>query len=663
MFIMAQMMSLMESFSQRERFIWHGDAFNVIIPNGTRTAYHPRATQSYLRALLMPQLRLTRAGNISLHQPPPPSPQPYDFYLAQLIHYGLDFHFEIEKAQRALEIEITLGRLRVPSGLRALEKELRKAHEQQYNGAHKDSPKYVARQRFGDIADAAIYIDTSEDESEDRPVRPIRTSGLPSAPKRNKKKVITSRSHESDTQSSRVMKSSESENQAGDESDTIVVAADIEGSTSSDTPSASSSEEVIKIKRSDVVPRGYTSTNGESSPEEGSREDNSSEEDPFIDRRVPKRVKLEKVEGQKRSVFKSTPASAPSIVQKRVPPSKAKVRRIASQRQTNVRPVESATEEGLGTRDATINLVSSGRNLVRTPFVSSDKRPAWTLPVRSPSTSHRTTPKSVTFSQGQCKTPTKVNVAENVVLSPQLKTRHGSLHRRTPSSSSERSRTTPLRSILKRNDALPDPTQSGSIGRRPEISIRLPLNANLTSSRPRPRKRKRKSGADSRPVMALDGAQDDPDKSDEPGTEKPYIKSDIVNGKPVSSLKKLTIVQAVQPSPLHLATPAMSSVVWTAVNAKTYLRQQQRHAAQAGNQKQTTDMTGKLRQTREALQSNGKLNRQAAPASARSLQSHTSAKTAPTGSTDPGNDGFGNGLHMGWGSGSRGGLVRAGQVY
>ena len=117
----------MESFSQPDRFLWDRGAFTVMIPNGTRTAFHPRASMSELKRLLFRDVRLTRTGNLSKYQPLVPESKSYDFYLAQLVHYGLDFYFDVEDAKNTLERQMRLGILKVPPKLQKLEKELRKA--------------------------------------------------------------------------------------------------------------------------------------------------------------------------------------------------------------------------------------------------------------------------------------------------------------------------------------------------------------------------------------------------------------------------------------------------------------------------------------------------------------------------------------------------------
>jgi hypothetical protein len=535
---MAQAMRLMGSFSQRERFIWRDNTLTVIIPNGTRTAYHPRASQSYLKALLIPQLRLTRAGNVSSHQPTPPPPQTYDFYLAQLIHYGLDFHFEIETAQRALEIEIRLDRLRVPPGLVSLEKELRKAHEREQKKVHEDAVRYAAKQKIGETVDAAISVETYEDESRDERKR----SARPKSAKRKRQDVADS-SDESESASG-------FEGDSGEESGTIAVAPDNHDSTSSDGSSSSSEEDVPKVKRSRSVSSEHRSINSQSL-DEADDEENSRDGDPFLDRRDVKRVKLEKSEEQKDSILRSTRETAPFVGRKQFPP-QIKVRRIASQPQINFQPINSAKKETVGNHSASTNS-ASGKIPPRKPFVNPDRRPSWTIPVRSPSSAQKDTPKSVTFSQVQRETPTKVPVAEKATFSSAMKTPQSSPRERTVSFSSDHSYTTPLRSILKKPATHPDHNHMGSDGRRSEISIHVPRGPETTSSSSRTRRRKRKSGEN--PALdrkiQLGGVQDSRDMRDDSYSEKPHITSDIVNSKPISMLElnKCTSNQLSQASP------------------------------------------------------------------------------------------------------------------
>lgn len=642
---MARQMSLMESFSQRERFVWH-DAFTVIIPNGSRTAYHPRASQSQLKALLTPQLRLTRGGNISSHQPGPPSAQPYDFYLAQLIHYGLDFHFGIDKAKRALEIEIILGRLCVPPGLMALEKELRAAHESDQNTSRKER---AAKQQLRDSVGAAISAGTSEDESEHEP---IRSPAAPMSLERKKQNVVEYEPSESKSQSTENTTSTESRCQSDDGSDTIAIAQDIGDSTSSRASSSSYSEEdVIDAKRPDSFPPDQSRLNDESSGK-GDGLYNGKENLNFLDTRNPKRIKLEKLEEQKGSVFRSTLGTASSIVPKELIHSHAKVRRIPSQTQTIVRPAHSTMKVAVGTTGRTTNVASSGKPLVRKPFISPDKRPPWTIPVSSPSTGQRHTPKSVAFGPDPEETPTKVPAAEKAVFSSRLKPQRRIPDRTKFSPSRQHGPTTSRHSTLKKNDARPKRTQAGSVnGGRHEFSPRQPRDTGPTS--PPPRRLTRQSAAKPRLGMNLDGAQDEPDMTDQPDTEKPYITSDVVNGKPSTFLKD-TPVQEIKASFKYGSASAISGIGRAAVDLYSYHQQQVQHRTQAVNHHQVTGMAVKSTQARKVLQPNVVNHYR---------QLHTPAKTARKSGVSHLNDGFGHEHQMQLGSGSRGSLVRAGQAY
>jgi len=628
---------------------------------------------SHLKSLLMPQLRLTRAGNISSRQPTPPPPQPYDFYLAQLIHYGLDFHFEIEAAQRALEIEIRLAKLTVPPGLLNLEKELKKAHERERSRAHSDVLRYAAKQALGETVDAAISVDASEDESEDKSIQ--RSAPRKSA-KQQKPRAAVQSPVESDVQSTSEGSSIGFEGNSDEESDTIAVAPDIHESTSSDVESSSESDEVPEVKRSGSVSSGHNG-NDNGSSEEADNEENSSDNDPFFERQDFKRIKLEKADEQHDSILRSTREAAPFVARKQVPPSQAKLGRIASQPQINLQPIDSARNETLGHQDASINPFSSGKHPLRKPFVSPDKRPSWTIPVRSPSFAHQDSPKSVSFSQVQRETPTKVPIAEKAMFSTALKTppQGSPHHRRTPSLSSDHSHTTPLRSILKKTPTfLPSkPHTIGTDGTKPEISINLPHGtaANATSSqRTRRQKRKLKSGANSGLDVVLDGAQDVQESTpEEPQSKKPYIVSDVVDGKPISWQGIGNTVRHSEAFSLVDIPSARSTGRWLAVNSQPYQERQQQQQ-QAKNQDTPAIQAGKFAPAREEVlvRSDGsQRHERTTPARvlARPSKVHTDystlAKRSLEGGGSLGKVVAGSGQRIG--SGSRGGLVRAGRVY
>jgi hypothetical protein len=660
---MAQTMSLMASFSQPERFTWHDNAFTVMIPNGNRTAYHARASQSDLRALLMPQLRLTRGGNISQHQPDPPAPQPYDFYLAQLIHYGLDFHFEIEMAQRALEIELRLGRLRIPPSLQNLERELERAHKRAQKKAHEDATKHIAKQQPSGNVDAAISIESSEKESEDEPVP--RPGSAKQEKERNKQKIIES-STESE-ESSEEESSSDVEDGSDKKNDTIIVAPDRHDGTSSSSPaSTSSSEEVQEAKRPSLIPPVHSKIEYESSEtddeekeeeeEEEEEEEGSIDDDPFLERQDVKRIKLEKADEHEDPVFRSTRATAPLILRKQPPPSQAKVRRIASHPQIPIQPMNTAVRKALDSHSASVRPASASTNANRKPFFSPDKRPSWTIPVRSsPSSAQKDSPKSVTFSQAQRETPSKVPNKEKTGFSSTLKTPQGTPHhRRTASASSDHGQLTPLRSILKKATANPNtnPTLPASNIARPQISVQVPHNADTNNSA-RQRRRKRKSGTEERLAqdLKLDGTLDAPDASESSHTDKPFIVSDIVNGKPISSQQKGSSVKnshRFSVRPLDDVVPGRRSTGggnggFMAVDSNTYQQQQQAKKAKLASHMHTSGSgttPGSAPKARLSMKGGAsvtpKLNKKL---------------------------GLGNGQHSGMGSGSRGSLVRAGRVY
>ncbi|KAF7508035.1 hypothetical protein GJ744_009617 [Endocarpon pusillum] len=562
-------MRLMESFSQPERFIWHNDALTVIIPNGTRTAYHPRASVSYLKTLLIPQLRLTRAGNISSHQPPPPPPQPYDFYLAQLIHYGLDFHFETESAQRALEIEIRLGRLHVPSGLMRLEKELRKAHERKQESDRQHTVRLATQQQLDSTVDAAVTVATSEDAPEAKPI--LRTTHGRSVKRKKAQQEVISSSDESEALSSTDQSSNGVAEDSGNESDTIAVATDRHRGTSSGSSSSFSSEDVSEVKRSESICSGRQSIDDESS-EDADGEDTSRGDDPFLDKQDFKRIKIEKSNEKDDSILRSTREAGPFVSRRQLPPTQVKIRRIASQPHLNAQPFHSALEDTVGSQSTNKTTFASVSKIPpQKPFVNPDKRPSWTIPVRSPSSSQPNTPKSVTFSQVRRETPTKLLEVEKDTLSSATKTLQRTSHRRTPSPSSDYGHTTPLRSILKKSVAhssQPLIEDGGNTG----IAVPIPHNGDASPSRPR--KRKRRSEANRGFHLDLDGAQETPDIPADSYTEKPYITSDLVDGKPISALRNGTMMEALQASSQHNTSTVRSTGGALAAKSKSYLQEQ-----------------------------------------------------------------------------------------
>jgi hypothetical protein len=646
---MAQTMWLMDSFSQRERFIWHNNAFNIIIPNGTRTAYHPRASLSYLKELLIPQIRLTRGGNISQYQPAPPVEQPYDFYLAQLVHYGLDFHFKIEAAQRALEIEIRLERLRVPPGLLKLEKELRREHERLQRSTVVQATAFPAQHKRDSNFHATTSVDTPKHKYKDHTIR--RTSPLKSE-KRKKQKLPKCSPDASDAHPFKGEVLNGVEADSGEESDTIAVAADIPENASSTRSNSSSSDAVKEVKYSD--PTSSSSGNDETAERVDVEEDSSSD-DPFVDRHDFKRIKLEKADEHDDSVFRSARDVAPFVTRKQPPPSQVKVRHIASHPQVTV-PLTSSTIKGsLGNPGARTDTAVSSKTPVRKPFVSPDKRPSWTIPVRSPSSVQNETPKSVTFSQVQRETPTKVLDAEKASFSSVLKISEDSPHRRTPSSSSTHSQIAPLRSILKKANASPLQPPAALNSKRTEISVGIPGREVSVASRRR--RRKRKSDADRGLGLDLDGAHDAFNVVENTHVEKPFITSDIVNGKPMPQ-KNITSVQASQPPSHHDAETARSGGGFLAINSKIYQQGQQR-AKNAGNKATERGQTGKFTSAAELRVEHP--SRRNVPVTVRLNQVDTSANRSLKIGASLGKDSLGKVQHMG--SRARGSLVKAGRIY
>ena len=512
----------------------------------------------------MPQIRLTRGGNISQYQPHPPPPKPYDFYLAQLIHYGLDFHFQIEAAQRALEIEIRLGRLRVPSSLVRLEKELKRAHKRAQKKAHEDAVKFAAEQQLGKNTGGDVSAEISENESEDE-VTP--RSLASKAGKRRKKQqqqqqqmVATENSTVSEEESS---DGESSGNGTDQEDDTIVVAPERRESTSSSasTSSSSSSEEVQVVKGSSSIPRVNSRVESESSEDDdeeddeekkkGKEKEDSSSDDPFLDRQDTKRIKLEKADKHDESLLTSTRLSAPTINRKQPPPSQVKIRRIASKPRIDTWLNKSVNEKPLNSQSASTTPAPSSTTTTRKPLFDPAKRPSWSIPVRSsPSSPQNDTPKSVTFSQVQRETPSKVPDKEKAGFSYTLKPSQGSPHtpKRDPSFSSDHTQHTPLRSILKKTTANQNPVQTlfATEPTKPDLPTQDSQKTDVaTSSRIRRRKRKSGTGGSLDQAPDLDGTRDTSKNASETSapSDKPFITSNIVNGVPISSQRNVAWVK------------------------------------------------------------------------------------------------------------------------
>ena len=121
----------MTTFAALDRFAYNHRGLCVSVPNPklgeTERPYnlYPRALVPELRPHVLPEPRLTRGGHISTHQPDPPRPLPYDFFLAQLIHYGLPFEWSRDGAMLSLARGIQSVSLRVPSAILQVERRLK----------------------------------------------------------------------------------------------------------------------------------------------------------------------------------------------------------------------------------------------------------------------------------------------------------------------------------------------------------------------------------------------------------------------------------------------------------------------------------------------------------------------------------------------------------
>lgn len=511
---------------------------------------------------------------------------------------------------------------------------------------------FSAQHKRDSTVHATTSVDTPKHKYRDDIIR--RTSPLKSEKrKKQKQKLPKFSSHESDANpfNGEVLNGLEAD--SGEETDTIAVAADIPENASSTSSNSSSSNTVKEVKYSDS-----TSSSGSGSDETTERveiEEDSSSDDPFVDRHDFKRIKLEKADEHDDFVFRSAREVAPFVARKQPPPSQVKVRHIASHPQIAVPPTSSTIKGSLGNPGARTDTAVSSKTPVRKPFVSPDKRPSWTIPVRSPSSAQNDTPKSVTFSQVQRETPTKVLDAEKASFSSVLKRPEGSPHRRTPSSSSTHSQITPLRSILKKENASPLQPPAAVNSKRTEISIGFPRREVSVASRRR--RRERKSDADRGLGLDLDGVHDAFNVVENMRVEKPFITSDIVNGKPIPQ-KNITSVQASQPPSHHDAETARSGGGVLAINSKLYQQEQQR-TKNAGNKATNRGQTGKFTSAAELRVEHQ--SRRNAPVTAHLNQVDTLAKRSLKIGASLGKDSLGKVHHMG--SRARGSLVRAGQIY
>jgi hypothetical protein len=682
---MALSTRLMDSFSQRSRFTYANNTLTVMIPNGSRTNLHPRASLPHLKALLTPQVRLTRGGNISQHQPAPPDPEPYDFYLAQLVHYGLDFHFEIEAAQRALEIEIRLGRLRVPASLVKLEKDLKREFEREQMKARESVITPSPKVQNGRSREVAIAIESSEEggsDSEGGEIKPPAPAKIAKRKQRRKKNVVSSSSEDESMSSSDGESSSTFTNESDEESDTILASQVPEESSSSSDSDSSSSEEEVQNPKQQITVSSFSDENNsdESSAESDSASATASDSDPFLDRKAAKRIKLAKAED---NILPSVPAPAPYVSRqaRQPPPSAARIRRIKSHANipSHSQPAPSATKPALSA-PASAPSARTQQPAKKQSFLSPDKRPKWTIPIPvrpSPqrNTPHTpTTPKSVSFSQVRRETPTRVHEGERGVFSQEM---GSSGHRRTPSFGEDIG----LRGILKKT-ATDATVAQGVAGTQARLEGEG--KSEVGGTRKHKRKRKSKDAADANAgrdlereieqeqtqnrrveVVVIDGAMDlgldgtveqagvGVDTED----EKPYITSDLVNGKPVQSSQRSAISTS---GPIGGAARAIDSSGqpgggggFVAVNSKQYREQMRGMKLKGGAANPGMSGAGLV----NGMAKTKNNQRHSLPGSTR-LE-----KLGLKGGSVAPADNLGIRKKELLGGGSRGSLVRAGQVY
>ena len=140
------------SFSAKDRFSYSAaSGFRVAIPRVGHWDYHTRAKLPELKALLIADVKLTRGGKISKHQPERPFPggdyrcliassktfttylHLHSWFLAQLIHYGLELQFTRDQAKAALKHALLTAQIEVPGRLLQLESDMRKSYDQRVN--------------------------------------------------------------------------------------------------------------------------------------------------------------------------------------------------------------------------------------------------------------------------------------------------------------------------------------------------------------------------------------------------------------------------------------------------------------------------------------------------------------------------------------------------
>lgn len=123
----------MDTLSGQDKFLYNSDGFQVIVPNPASDVQpyllYDRVRVTDLRPYVLPEPRFTRGGHLSSHQPEPVEEQPYTFYLAQLVHYGLEFEWSRDAAKLSLAKAIQDGSLRVPPSIMHLERRLKQLWE------------------------------------------------------------------------------------------------------------------------------------------------------------------------------------------------------------------------------------------------------------------------------------------------------------------------------------------------------------------------------------------------------------------------------------------------------------------------------------------------------------------------------------------------------
>ena len=378
---MALPLRLMDSFSSRDRFIWHNNTFSVMIPKANLSLLHARASPAQLKALLAPEVRRTRAGNVSNIQLEWPSKPPYDFWLAQLVHYGLDFHFDIEAAKRAVEVELRLRRLQVPKALADLERELREEHSRVQQDIQLDSTslasKATRKPTERENRSTKVSLDTRSAKTT------TATSSARTRAARHKKKhrsvskAKKSRSPRRSPDHGRVMRASDrartSKNATIDREDTS------SGSESPSSPEISNEESHAHTSGTVKCSSSRSDSGMQYKPELSNRAEG------HVEQPTNKKLKFEK--GGNHGFALANPANnrtpSPPRVGSRLSSSEEDSTSSPESRASRARRSDVVNVAGSRSFTPTQSPAAAAKSPSGVTFLSPDRRPSWTIPVRS----------------------------------------------------------------------------------------------------------------------------------------------------------------------------------------------------------------------------------------------------------------------------------------